>query len=109
MAKTRTSFKKGEGGRPLGSKNKSYLDPSHWLMRADELVQGTADEDKKLVIVKWATELVMSKVPAIPSSPSESTANATAAQAVINQAIEDQKQKMVDQLNADNPAEANSD
>ena len=96
-------------GRVKGSHNKSYLDPSHWLMRADELVQAQKEEAKKYEIVKWATELVMSKIPSIPSSPTESTANAVAAQEIINKAIEDQKNKMVDELNAEPAAEANSD
>jgi hypothetical protein len=110
MGKSSTSFKKGEGGRPVGTKNKSYLDASHWLQRVDELAGEIKDEDKKVSILKWATELVMSKIPAIPSTPTESHDNAIAAQQVINQAIEDQKQKMVKQLENADPAPAtNSD
>lgn len=109
MAKSRTSFKKGEGGRPKGAKNKNYLDVSHWLGRADEIMQTEETPEKKFVIAKWATELIMTKVPALPATPGDSVANAVAAQGIITQAIEDQKQKMVDQLNADIPAAANSD
>jgi hypothetical protein len=109
MAKTRTSFKKGEGGRRKGSKNKNYLDASHWLGRADEIMQTEKESDKRFAIAKWAAELIMAKVPALPATPGDSVANALAAQAIVNQAIDDQKQKMVDQLNADAPATANSD
>jgi len=107
------AFKKGQSGnpkgRPEGSKNKSYLDASHWLQRADEIAQSEETSEKKFVIVKWATELIMAKVPALPATPGDSVANAVVAQGIITQAIEDQKQKMVDQLNADTPAAADSD
>ncbi len=106
-------FAKGKSGnpkgRPEGSKNKSYLDASHWLQRADEIVQAESDAEKKFAIVKWASELIMAKVPALPATPGDSVGNALVAQTIINQAIEDQKQKMVDQLNADSPAAADSD
>jgi hypothetical protein len=112
MAKSKTSFKKGEGGRPLGAKNKSYLDASHWLQRADQELDTLekTDHEKRMVVIKWATELCMAKIPSIPATPNESHANAIVAQDVINKAIEDQKQKMVDQLNnADPGTTANSD
>lgn len=109
MGKSRTSFKKGEGGRPAGAKNKNYLDASHWLGLAHEEVQKLEDSEKRFSIVKWATELIMAKVPALPATPGDSLSNATVAQTIINKAIEDQKQKMVDQLNVDTPTEANSD
>ncbi len=109
MGKSRTSFKKGEGGRPVGAKNKNYLDASHWLGLAHEEVHKEADGEKRMSIVKWATELIMAKVPALPATPGDSVSNAAVAQTIINKAIEDQKQKMVDQLNVDSPATANSD
>jgi hypothetical protein len=106
-------FKKGNSGnpsgRPEGSKNKSYLDPSHWLQRADEEVQKSTNPAKRMEIVKWATELIMQKVPVLPATPGDSVGNAVAAQALITQAMEDQKQKLVDQLNADPSATADSD
>lgn len=109
MGKSSTSFKKGQGGRPLGVKNKSYLDASHWLERADQEVQKEEDPDKRFSIIKWATELIMPKIPSIPGSPGESVANAAAAHDAINAAIEKQKQDMVDKLNADAAGTANSD
>ena len=106
-------FEKGKSGnpkgRPEGSRNKNYLDASHWLGLAHEIVQTEQEPEKKFGIVKWATELIMAKVPALPATPGDSVANAVVAQGIITQAIEDQKQKMVDQLNADTPAAADSD
>lgn len=106
-------FSKGKSGnpkgRPEGSKNKSYLDASHWLQRADEIMQIHEDAEKRFAIAKWAAELIMAKVPALPATPGDSVGNALVAQTIINKAIEDQKQKMVDQLNADTPATADSD
>ena len=72
-------------------------------------MQTEKNAEKKFVIVKWASELIMAKVPALPATPGDSVANAVAAQAIVNQAIEAQKDKMVEQLNADPAAEANSD
>lgn len=108
MAKFTKGSKPGPG-RPQGLKNKSYLDASHWLQRADEEVQREESAEKRFNIVKWATELIMAKVPALPATPGDSVGNAVAAQALINQAIEDQKQKLVDQLNADPSAATDSD
>jgi hypothetical protein len=106
-------FVKGKSGnpngRPEGSKNKSYLDASHWLQRADVELEKQEDAFKRMEIIKWATELIMAKVPALPATPGESVGNALVAQTIINQAIEDQKQKMLVQLNADATAAADSD
>lgn len=108
MAKFSKGNKLGKG-RPEGSKNKSYLDASHWLQRADEELQKEESADKRAGLIKWATELIMAKVPALPATPGDSVANAVAAQGIITRAIEDQKQKMVDQLNADAPTATDSD
>lgn len=83
MAKTRTSFKKGEGGRPLGSKNKNYLDASFWLGLAAAEVAKQDDEEKRLPVIKWATELIMEKVPILPATPGDSLSNALESQALI--------------------------
>jgi hypothetical protein len=79
MAKTKTSFKPGHaGGRPKGAKNKSYVDASFWLGKASEVLDSEKEPDKKMSIIKWATELIASRIPLIPSKPEESVANALA-------------------------------
>lgn len=80
-------FPKGKSGnptgRPLGSKNKNYLDVSHWLGRADEELQKEDSADKRVAIVKWATELIMQKVPILPATPGDSVSNALESQALL--------------------------
>lgn len=83
MAKSRTSFKKGQGGRPIGAKNKSYADVSHWLERADREINLQADPEKRMTTIKWATELIMGKIPVLPATPGDSLSNAIAAQSLV--------------------------
>lgn len=83
MGKSRTSFKKGEGGRPKGVKNKNYADVSHWLQRADLEVASEKDPKIRMDTIKWATELVMGKIPVLPATPGDSVSNAVAAQALV--------------------------
>jgi hypothetical protein len=83
MAKTRTSFKKGEGGRPKGVKNKNYADVSHWLQRADLELESEKDPKTRMDTIKWATELVMGKIPVLPATPGDSLSNAIAAQTLV--------------------------
>lgn len=83
MAKSATSFKKGEGGRPKGAKNKNYLDASFWLGLAAAEVEKEKDETKRMPVIKWATELIMQKVPILPATPGDSLSNALESQALI--------------------------
>ena len=84
MAKSRTSFKKGQGGRPPGVKNKNYADVSHWLQRADiELDTLIKDPKERMATIKWATELIMGKIPVLPATPGDSLSNAIAAQTLV--------------------------
>ncbi len=83
MAKSKTSFKKGEGGRPKGVKNKSYADISHWLQRADAEIDLQKDPEKRMTTIKWATELIMQKIPVLPATPGDSLSNAIAAQTLV--------------------------
>ena len=83
MAKSRTSFKKGQGGRPPGAKNKNYADISHWLQRADAEIDLQKDPEKRMVAIKWATELIMQKIPVLPATPGDSLSNAIAAQTLV--------------------------
>lgn len=80
-------FSKGKSGnpkgRPEGSKNKNYLDMSHWLGRADELFNRQKDEEKQLLIVKWAAELIMQKVQLVPATPADSANNALEQQTLL--------------------------
>ena len=80
-------FKKGESGnpkgRPLGSKNKSYADISHWLQRADQEIDLQKDPEKRMTTIKWATELIMGKIPVLPATPGDSLSNAIAAQTLV--------------------------
>lgn len=80
-------FKKGKSGnptgRPLGAKNKSYLDANLWLSLAYEDTQKLKDQHKRFMIIQWATNLIMSKVPMLPATPGDSLDNAIAAQALI--------------------------
>ena len=80
MAKSRTSFKKGQGGRPKGIKNKNYADVSHWLQRANQEIDLQKDPDKRMKTITWATELIMGKIPVLPATPGDSLSNAIAAQ-----------------------------
>ena len=83
MAKSRTSFKKGQGGRPPGAKNKNYADVSHWLMRADIELESEADRRRRMAIIRWATQLIMQKIPVLPATPGDSLSNAIAAQTLV--------------------------
>lgn len=83
MGKSRTSFKKGEGGRPKGVKNKNYADVSHWLQRADLELETEKDPKTRMDTIKWATELVMGKIPVLPATPGDSLSNAIAAQTLV--------------------------
>lgn len=74
----------GGPGRPEGSKNKSYLDASHWLQRADEEVLKQEDPEKRLATIKWATELIMGKVQVLPGTPGDSVSNAATAYSLLN-------------------------
>jgi hypothetical protein len=80
------AFQKGNKlgkGRPEGSKNKSFLDVSHWLSRADAEVELEQDPEKRISIIKWATELIMPKVQSLPATPGDSLSNALESQALI--------------------------
>lgn len=70
-------------GRPEGSKNKNYADVSHWLHRADLEVDLEKDPEKRKVIITWATELIMGKIPVLPATPGDSLSNAIAAQTLV--------------------------
>ncbi len=83
MAKSKTSFKKGEGGRPKGAKNKSYLDASLWLSLAFDEVRQEEDPKERKEIIRWATELIMQKVPVLPATPGDSLTNALESHALI--------------------------
>jgi|SRR5580693_3586134 hypothetical protein len=72
-----------KAGREKGSKNKSYLDPSHWLGRANEEIDKERDPEKRVKLITWATELIMQKVPVLPSTPGESVNNAIVAQGLL--------------------------
>lgn len=80
-------FKKGHSGnpkgRPEGSKNKNYADISHWLQRLDTEVEKEADPKERQSLVKWATELIMQKIPILPATPGDSLSNAIAAQTLV--------------------------
>lgn len=86
MPRTRTTYQKGGPpgpGRPKGCKNKSYLDASLWLSLAFALVQDEKDPEKQLPVIKWATELIMQKVPVLPATPGDSVSNAVVAQTLL--------------------------
>lgn len=83
MAKSKTSFKKGEGGRPKGVKNKNFADVSHWLQRADIELNAEKDPKERMTTIKWATELIMGKIPVLPATPGDSLSNAIAAQTLV--------------------------
>lgn len=84
-----SKFKPGQSGnpagRPEGSKNKNYANASHWLQRADEELNKTEDPEKRASWIKWATELCMAKVQALPGSPDDSVNNAAKAFEAMNQ------------------------
>jgi hypothetical protein len=67
----------------LGSKNKSYLDANHWLQRADEELVKEENAEKRAGLIRWAAELIMSKVPALPATPGDSLSNALESHALI--------------------------
>jgi hypothetical protein len=80
-------FKKGQSGNPKGrvegSKNKNYLDASHWLGLAHKEVEIEKDPPTRVKIITWATELIMQKVPALPATPGDSLSNALESQILI--------------------------
>lgn len=83
MAKFAKGNKLGKG-RPEGSKNKNYADISHWLHRADiELDTLITDPKERMATIKWATELIMGKIPVLPATPGDSLSNAIAAQTLV--------------------------
>jgi len=82
MAKFAKGNKLGKG-RPQGSKNKSYADISHWLERADREIDLQDDPEKRMNTIKWATQLIMSKIPVLPATPGDSLSNAIAAQTLV--------------------------
>lgn len=82
MARFEKGTKPGPG-RPKGLKNKSYLDGSHWLERADQEVQEEENPDKRMAIIRWAAELIMQKVQILPATPGDSVNNASAQQALL--------------------------
>jgi hypothetical protein len=70
-------------GRPPGVKNKNYADISHWLHRADIEIELEKNPEKRVSLVKWATELIMGKIPILPATPGDSLSNAIAAQTLV--------------------------
>ena len=74
---------KNTKGRPAGSKNKNYADVSHWLQRADLELEKMADQKERVSTIKWATELIMGKIPVLPATPGDSLSNAIAAQTLV--------------------------
>lgn len=73
------AFKKGESGnpsgRPEGSKNKNAMRPIFWWNWFQDEVE-KLPEEQRVPQIKWALELMMPKVPALPSSPGDSVHNA---------------------------------
>ncbi len=82
MAKFAKGNKLGKG-RPEGSKNKNYADISHWLQRADIEIGKMEDQQERVKTIKWATELIMQKIPVLPATPGDSLSNAIAAQTLV--------------------------
>lgn len=82
MAKFGKGNKLGRG-RPLGSKNKNYLDASLWLGLALQEVEKEEEPEKRMKVITWATELIMAKVPVLPATPGDSVSNAIAAQNLV--------------------------
>lgn len=82
MAKFTKGNKLGKG-RPEGSKNKNYADVSHWLHRADLEIATMKDQTERMATIKWATELIMQKIPVLPATPGDSLSNAIAAQTLV--------------------------
>lgn len=72
-------------GRPEGSKNKNYLDAGLWLSLAWEDAQ-KQDAEERLPLVKWAVELIMSRLPPVAATPGDSVSNAAIALATLEKA-----------------------
>lgn len=82
MAKSSTSFKKGEGGRPKGAKNRNAMRPVHWWNWFEDAVKDM--DEKRLPYIKWAIEQMMPKVPVIPATMEDSAQNGAKAWELMN-------------------------
>lgn len=96
MPKAETQFKPGNAGRPKGSKNRNYVDASFWLSLAYDVARETDDHEKRMAIIKWAVELIASRVPMIPSTPADSVANALAVQKAADEFVKNLEAQPVD-------------
>lgn len=66
------------GGRKKGTRNKYYLDPNVWMGKFEEMVN-EQDPVKRMESIKFALNLMFSKMQVLPRTPGDSVDNANEA------------------------------
>ena len=71
------------GGGLKNNKGAVVIPAGKALKQTDLELEKMADQKERVSTIKWATELIMGKIPVLPATPGDSLSNAIAAQTLV--------------------------